>query len=143
MQDKILKIISIIIIFIVIISVFPNKVSADWADDAESFLKAQYGEDKQKDTQEEIDAGTGDDINIGINPDKLNEASSDIYNTLTSIGMVISVIVGLILGINFMMASAEDKAKVKEALMPYVVGCIVIFGAFGIWKLVINTFNGL
>ena len=125
MQNKILKGISIIIIFVMMLSVFPSKVSADWASDAESFLKASEGQ------------------NIGIDEKKLNEASSDIYNILTSIGMVISVIVGLILGINFMMASAGDKAKVKEALIPYIVGCIVIFGAFGIWKLVINTFNGL
>lgn len=125
MQYKILKCISIIIIFIMMISIFPSKVFADWASDAESFLKASEGQD------------------IGIDETKLNEASSDIYNALTSLGMIISVIVGLILGINFMMASADDKAKVKEELMPYVVGCIVIFGAFGIWKLVINTFNGL
>ena len=125
MQHKIFKGISILIIFVIMISVFPGKVSADWVSDAESFLKASEKED------------------IGIDNDKLNEASSDIYNTLTSVGMIITVIVGLILGINFMMASANDKAKVKEALIPYVVGCVVIFGAFGIWKIVINTFNGL
>ena len=125
MQIKLFKIMCIISIFVVILSVFPNKVFADWVSDAESFLKASEGQE------------------IGIDEKKLNEASSDIYNTLTSVGMIISVIVGIILGINFMMASAEDKAKVKEALIPYLVGCIVIFGAFGIWKIVVNTFNGL
>lgn len=136
MQIKILRLISIISIFIVIVSIFPNIVFADdtgrvfssgdsWASYADDFLKASEGKD------------------IGINKDKLNEASSDIYNTLTSLGMIISVIVGLILGITYMMASAEDKAKVKESLIPYIVGCTVIFGAFGIWKIVVNTFNGL
>lgn len=47
-------------------------------------------------------------------------------------------IVGTILGIQFMVASAEDKAKVKEAIVPYVVGCIVIFGAFTIWGTAVN-----
>lgn len=143
MQDKILKIVSIISILIILVSIFPNRAFGSWALDADNFLKAQYGKDKQKDTQEEIDAGTGDDINIGIDEGKLNEASSAIYNALTSIGMIVSVIVGLILGITFMVASADDKAKVKEALLPYVIGCVVIFGAFGIWKIVINTFNGI
>lgn len=46
--------------------------------------------------------------------------------------------VGTIIGIQFMLASAEDKAKVKEALVPYVVGCFVIFGAFTIWSTVVN-----
>ena len=47
-------------------------------------------------------------------------------------------LVGTIIGIQFMLASAEDKAKVKEALVPYVVGCIVIFGAFTIWSIAVN-----
>lgn len=37
-----------------------------------------------------------------------------------------------------MVASAEDKAKVKEALIPYVIGCAVIFGAFTIWSIAVN-----
>lgn len=51
-------------------------------------------------------------------------------------------IVGIIIGIQFMVASAEDKAKVKEALVPYVVGCIVIFGAFTIWSIAVNLGQG-
>lgn len=47
-------------------------------------------------------------------------------------------IVGTIIGIQFMVASAEDKAKVKEALVPYIIGCIVIFGAFTIWSIAVN-----
>lgn len=46
-------------------------------------------------------------------------------------------LVGTIIGIQFMVASAEDKAKVKEALVPYVIGCAVIFGAFSIWKVAV------
>ena len=34
--------------------------------------------------------------------------------------------------------SAAEKAKTKEMLIPYIAGCIVVFGAFGIWKLVVN-----
>lgn len=37
-----------------------------------------------------------------------------------------------------MIASAEDKAKVKEAIVPFIIGTAVIFGAFTIWSLVIN-----
>lgn len=47
-------------------------------------------------------------------------------------------IVGTILGIQFMVASAEDKAKVKEALIPYFIGCAIIFGGFTIWSIVVN-----
>lgn len=70
--------------------------------------------------------------------DKLKDASDIIYNTLLIVGTVIAVIVGAILGIQFITGSVEQKAKVKDSLIPFIVGCVVIFGAFGIWKLVIT-----
>lgn len=66
-----------------------------------------------------------------------------IYNILVTIGIILTVIIGGILGIKFMMASVEDKAKIKEAMIPYVVGCIVIYGAFFIWKIVIMVVGDL
>lgn len=47
-------------------------------------------------------------------------------------------IVGTVIGIQFMVASAEDKAKVKEALIPYIIGCAVIFGSFTIWSIAVR-----
>ena len=58
-----------------------------------------------------------------------------------AIGIVVMLLVGTIIGIQFMVASAEDKAKVKETLVPYVIGCVVIFGAFAIWKLAVTVFS--
>ena len=78
-----------------------------------------------------------------INTGKLKEASMSIYNILLYIGIAASVIVGAILGIKIMIASADEKAKVKEALVPYIIGCFVIFGAFGIWKLAVNIFSSM
>ena len=124
MQQQLLKIVSLICIFFIIISIFPNKSSASWVDDAKKFLEA-------------------DDGTASVDKGELQKASASIYNVLSSIGMIISVIVGIALGITFMMASADDKAKVKEALVPYIIGCIVIFGAFTIWKIVVNTFGGI
>ncbi len=42
-----------------------------------------------------------------------------------------------------MAGSVEQKAKVKDSLVPYIVGCIVIFGAFGIWKLVLTLLESV
>jgi len=78
-----------------------------------------------------------------INTGELKEASMSIYNILLYIGIAASVIVGAILGIKIMIASADEKAKVKEALVPYIIGCFVIFGAFGIWKLAVNIFSSM
>lgn len=78
-----------------------------------------------------------------ISDDKLQDLSSDIYNILLVIGVVVAVIVGAILGIQFMTGSVEQKGKIKEALIPYAVGCVVIFGAFGIWKLVVEVLGSI
>ena len=40
-----------------------------------------------------------------------------------------------------MMGSASQKAETKELIIPYIVGCVVVFGAFIIWKIVIELFN--
>jgi hypothetical protein len=71
------------------------------------------------------------------------EIMDDIYSILFPLGVVATVMVGGFLGIKFMLASAEDKAKVKESMVPYVIGCIVIYGAFGIWKICIQIFSSL
>ena len=78
---------------------------------------------------------------ILIDQDKLNASQSQIFNILLAIGIVLTVIVGGYLGIKLMMASAEDKAKIKEMMIPYVLGCVVIYGAFGIWKIVITVLD--
>lgn len=76
--------------------------------------------------------------NPTISNDNLKEMSDTIYNVLLIIGIVIAVIVGIIIGIQFITGGAEQKAKVKETLIPYVAGCAVVFGAFTIWKLVVT-----
>ena len=124
MQEIVLKIVSIIIIFVLILSIFPINSFSGWADDAKTFLSKA-------------------DQTATVDENKLASASNEVYGMLSSVGMVASVIVGIILGIKYMMASVEEKANVKESLTPYFIGCIVVFGAFGIWKLVITTFSGL
>ncbi|MFR5683706.1 MAG: hypothetical protein ACLUD1_06545 [Clostridia bacterium] len=76
--------------------------------------------------------------NIPIKQNNLKETSDMIYNIALSLGTLIAVAVGSFLGIKFMMAGAEGKAEIKEKLIPFVVGCIILFGAFGIWKLVLT-----
>ncbi len=78
-----------------------------------------------------------------IDNDDIHNLSDSLYNILLIIGTVIAMIVGVVLGIQFMTGSIEVKSKVKESLIPYVVGCVVIFGAFGIWKLAITILQGI
>ncbi|MBO5413439.1 MAG: hypothetical protein J6A29_03970 [Clostridia bacterium] len=89
-----------------------------------------------------MDAGKNSG-NTGLTWAGITNASDLIYNTLLSIGVVVAVVVAAYLGIKFITSSVEEQAKVKESLIPFVVGCVVIFGAFGIWKLVTNLLETL
>ena len=81
--------------------------------------------------------------NSKIDNEDIHNLSDSIYNILLIIGTIVAMIVGVVLGIQFITGSVEAKSKVKESLIPYVAGCVVIFGAFGIWKLVITILQGL
>lgn len=83
----------------------------------------------------------GNSVESTIDKTKLNDTSNTIYNILLTIAIVLAVIIGMIIGIQFMMGSVEEQAKVKETLVPYIVGVFVVFAAFGIWKIVVNIGN--
>lgn len=79
--------------------------------------------------------------NKEIDEKSLKNTSNTVYNILLGIAIVLAIIIGACLGITFMLAGSAGKAKVKEAVIPYAVGCFVAFGAFGIWKLVVTILN--
>ena len=87
----------------------------------------------------------GDDfVNRGkilIDQSKLKSTTSFIFNSLLVVGIILTVFVGGYLGIKYMMASVEDKAEIKKTMMPFVTGCIVIYGAYGIWRIVVTIMN--
>ena len=120
-------IISIIIIMILINIIFLPKTLAisDIIEEGDNFLNSGGSE-------EEV-----------VNKTKIKEVSSKIYNVLLAIGIGAAVIVGAVLGITFILSSAEGKAKVSETLVPYIIGCFVVFGAFAIWKVVVNIGNNI
>lgn len=116
------KMLYVLLIIIVMGFIINQQVSASFIHGADSFIS---------------DGGSG----TGVKNDGLKGLSNKVYNILLVIGMIVAVIIGLILGIQFMTGSIETKSKVKESLIPYVAGCVVIFGAFGIWKLVVTILN--
>lgn len=83
-----------------------------------------------------LDASNGEES--VINDTVLKTTSDSIYNTLLAMAIIIAVIVAMILGIQFMVAAADEKAKIKEALMPFVIGCIIVFGSFTVWKVFVD-----
>ncbi len=125
------KIMLSLIMFIAIISIcFSNQTYAmgNITQDGDSFInigKQEYANNKP------LDEGA------------LQVTSKEIYNLLFTLAVVLAFGVGLIIGIQFITGSVDEKAKIKETLIPYVVGCIVVFSAFTIWKIVIEVGNSM
>ena len=78
-----------------------------------------------------------------IDESQLQKASGEVYNVFLVLGIAAAVIVGMVMGIKFITGSIDEKADVKNSLIPYVAGCVVVFGAFAIWKFVLNIIQGL
>ena len=76
-----------------------------------------------------------------INESNLKDVSNTLYNVLLVLAIIVSVIVGICMGIKFVTAGAEGKADMKQAFVPYIIGNVVVFGAFGIWRIVVIVLN--
>lgn len=131
MLKQLLKIIIIIItIFLVFSFSTYSKVNAastldDVLSKGEDFLNAA---DEDTNTIDEGD---------------LQELSGFISGVLLSIAIGVTIISGVILGIKFVTQSIEDKAKIKESMVPWVIGILISFGAFTIWEIAVNVFQNL
>ena len=95
-------------------------------------------EDMIKDADTFVNTGTAQ-----YNQTSMQNFSKIMYNILLTVGVFVAVIVGGIIGIKLMVSSAAEKADAKKLLVPYVVGCVVVFGGFGIWKLVVTILQGM
>lgn len=122
----------VFIIFILIIVCMPSFSYA--ADDASM---GQIVADSGNFVQD----GLKNQSNAMIDNQVIKDITSPIYNILLAIGIGVALIFATILGIKFVTGSVEDKANVKDQLLPFGVGCIVVFGAFSIWKIVVTIVN--
>lgn len=133
MKNKIQNIFKIIIIFFIILNIFIPKCKASfWSeifDGGKEFVNTGKN------------AIEGSDSDNYIDTKEVKNQLDKIYNILFSLGVALTVIIGAILGIKFMIGSVEEQAKIKDSLFPYLVGCIVIYGSFGIWKLIIEILS--
>lgn len=81
------------------------------------------------------------DKNSVIDEQALSNTSNTVYNILFTIAVVLAFGVGMIIGIQFIVASVDEKAKIKETLVPYIVGVFIIFSAFTVWKIAVDIGN--
>ena len=75
---------------------------------------------------------------MDIDQKKVDTTVNSVYRILLTIGIIISLIWGAVLGIKFLFGSMEDRVDIKKHLLPYVIWVCVIFGSFIIWSVVVG-----
>ena len=68
----------------------------------------------------------------------LKNIGNTIVGLIRTVGSIASVAVLIVLGIKFMASSLEERAKYKEAMIPYCIGAMLVFGITNILAVVID-----
>lgn len=71
------------------------------------------------------------------------DTASIVVSVIRVVGVIVTVIVLLALGIKYMTGSVSEKAEYKKSMIPYVVGAVIFFGLSQILSLVISVVTEL
>lgn len=63
---------------------------------------------------------------------------SDILGIIQAVGVSVAIIMLVYIGIKFIMTSPEGKADVKRELVPYLIGCILLFAGTTLIGIIAN-----
>ena len=85
---------------------------------------------------------SGDKTNVS-GAEGITKLGGTIVGILQVVGIVVAVVVLLVIGIKYMMGSAEEKAEYKKVMIPYVVGALLIFASTTIVNVVYKMFSGI
>lgn len=116
MSKKTLKVISILVIIVCIIMAVSPVFAAE--EPTVNSITATYGDSEQ-----------------------ITDLAGKVVGLIRTIGISASVIILMVIGLKFLMGSAEEKAEYKKSLMPYVIGAVILFGASAIAGFVVNFFK--
>ena len=86
----------------------------------------------------DIDPAAINGQDSSVNVAKVQTVGNQIATIIRNVGIVLAVLILMVLGIKYMMGSAEEKAEYKKTMIPYLVGAIILFGASAIATMVIN-----
>ena len=134
------RLIQIIIIAITILMTLNTIVFARYDDDIadrDSKLSSATAPGKISTNNFKPSELTADDYDEAFN------MASTIVGALTTVGIVIAVVGIIILGLKYMMGSVEQKADYKKTMIPYLVGCILIFSISTIVSIIYNLVSQL
>ena len=118
MRRKVGKIVIIALIFAAIVSI-NYKIYAISNDDV------QIVTTKMEDVTEKPDDWKPSDLQEDT---KLENAVGKLLGTINVIGVIVSVIVLIVIGIKYKLGSVEEKAEYKKTMTGYIIGIIMVVG---------------
>lgn len=74
---------------------------------------------------------------------KIEDASGQILTTVQYVGVAVAVIMLMVVAIKYFSAAPGEQAKLKQKLVVYVVGAVILFAATGIIQIVKSFGMGL
>ena len=77
------------------------------------------------------------------NHEQFAEELAPIGSIIAGVGVVIFMGVLAVMAIKWIVAKPDDKAKLKQAFVGYVIAAFVFFGAIGIWRLAIQIMESI
>lgn len=77
------------------------------------------------------------------NTDTLMNIGGKILGLIQVAGTGIAVIMLLVIGVKYILASVQEKAQLKETLVPYVIGAILLFGGSNLLSIVYKFIKSL
>ena len=149
-MKNILKTITILLIINIIINLYMPLsfgLQAEGGDGGGGSGSSSSSESSsQMDSYSSINEKAKEFINRGseketISQQKVEQDLKPLAQILMGIAVLVLLSVGAILGVKYMISGADDRAKIKEKLIWYIVSAVLIFGAVAIFNIVINILN--
>lgn len=66
-----------------------------------------------------------------------------IIGAIRTIGVVVTMIVLMIMGIKYMTGSVSEKAEYKKTMLPYFIGALIFFGLSQLLAIIIEVAQGI
>lgn len=130
MKEKIIFGIIIILIFITINSTV--------------FATTVQSHDRVEVASTDLGLGDLDDYKgTSSTSETLVSKASNILGIIQVVGIVVSVVMLMAIGIKYMLGSVEEKAEYKSSLKPYIIGAFVLFTGTTVPNIIYKIMQGL
>ena len=142
----ILKIITMLFITAITINLYMTYSFGEEAESSDVSGGSLSSSSSQIESYSSINEKAKEFINRGseketISQQKVEQDLKPLAQILMGIAVLVLLSVGAILGVKYMISGADERAKIKEKLIWYIVSAVLIFGAVAIFNIVINILN--